>query len=184
MKLRLFGIGTIIVIAAWVCIGQSRLDTKLGIVNSISSTEACLAIQNKALKNQKRIAVVLLDKPQSAHSATILRKVEKTCSSRIDVFDKDSSFYLLKMRNADNVWVGIGIVDPGKIAIISGTASSDLNGDGRKEYFRSCTSTEGVHLTIWTGKPLTGNRIWHQYYYLGYDTEPTCRKKDYEGTAQ
>jgi hypothetical protein len=37
-------------------------------------------------------------------------------------------------------------------------------------------------LTVWTGKPLIGKRIFHAYYYLRYDTEPTCKKKDYEGT--
>jgi hypothetical protein len=74
-----------------------------------------------------------------------------------------------------------GLIGSNEVIVKSGIASIDLNGDKKAEYFRACTSMEGVHLTVWSGKPLTGKRIWHNYYYLGYDTEPTCKKKDYEG---
>jgi len=40
--------------------------------------------------------------------------------------------------------------------ITNGLANIDLNDDGRKEYFRVCSSQEGLHLTIWSGMPLTG----------------------------
>jgi hypothetical protein len=41
--------------------------------------------------------------------------------------------------------------------------------------FHSCTSADGVHLTAWDGaKPLEGQRLWHQYYYLGQDLISTC----------
>lgn len=43
---------------------------------------------------------------------------------------------------------------------------------------RWCTSNEGLHLTVWTGTPLTSQRLWHQYYYLGYDVEPSCDERD------
>jgi hypothetical protein len=53
-------------------------------------------------------------------------------------------------------------------------ARTDLDQDGVAEHYRSCASTEGVHLTVWAGEPHTGRRIWHAYYYLGYDVEPNC----------
>ena len=56
--------------------------------------------------------------------------------------------------------------------------SADLDGDGQAEFFRACTSSEGVHFTIWSGRPLEGRLRWHQYYYLGYDVEPDCTDKD------
>ena len=43
---------------------------------------------------------------------------------------------------------------------------------------RSCTSIEGLHLTIWSGTPLTSTRLWHAYWYLGYDVEPNCQPAD------
>src|SRR6266478_6016907 len=57
---------------------------------------------------------------------------------------------------------------------------ADLDGDGRLEFFRSCTSQEGVHFTIWADKPLQGKRRWHRYVYLGYDVEPTCTDPETE----
>lgn len=38
----------------------------------------------------------------------------------------------------------------------------------------ACTSSEGVHLTMWQGRPGASTRLWHQYDFLGYDVEPTC----------
>ncbi|MGH7460086.1 MAG: hypothetical protein ACREMA_03540 [Longimicrobiales bacterium] len=58
-------------------------------------------------------------------------------------------------------------------------ARTDLDNDGTPESYRSCTSSEGLHLTVWNGEPLTGRRVWHYYHYLGYDVEPTCVKADY-----
>jgi hypothetical protein len=76
---------------------------------------------------------------------------------------------------------GFGVIHSfNTINVTDGLASADLNGDGKPEFFRDCTSNEGAHLTIWTGKPLAGRRMWHTYYHFPYDTEPTCSKKDYQ----
>lgn len=45
--------------------------------------------------------------------------------------------------------------------------------------FRECASSEGLHLTAWRGKPLEGERVWHEYLYLGYDVEPDCTQADF-----
>jgi hypothetical protein len=45
--------------------------------------------------------------------------------------------------------------------------------------FRSCATQEGIHITAWSGAPLTSPRRWHDYYYLGYDVEPDCTPGDY-----
>jgi len=38
----------------------------------------------------------------------------------------------------------------------------------------TCTSREGLHISAWAGKPMKGRRLWHLYWYLGYDVEPSC----------
>src|SRR5262249_3319550 len=38
----------------------------------------------------------------------------------------------------------------------------------------SCTSVEGVHISLWSGSGPQRTRRWSAYVYLGYDTEPTC----------
>jgi hypothetical protein len=64
------------------------------------------------------------------------------------------------------------------LSISRGQVRGDLDGDGRREYFRQCSSEEGIHLSVWTGKPLTGRRRWQAYFYLGYDVESTCTTRD------
>ncbi|MEP7077116.1 MAG: hypothetical protein ABI878_15025 [Acidobacteriota bacterium] len=161
--------------------GQSRLDSKIGSVNSTSNGRVCLAIQNSRLKAGQKVSVIFTSRPQSIKSAFVSKKVAASCSSEIDVAEH-VSFYLLRMRKVDFPFVEIGYVGTSGVMSVRGVATADLNADGKKEYFRNCTSGEGVHLTVWTGHPLVGRRVWHSYYYLSYDTEPTCKKKDYEGT--
>ena len=75
--------------------------------------------------------------------------------------------------------MGIAVVNvQSSVRAVRGLASADLNGDGRREYFRMCTSGEGLHLTVWGGRPLRGAREWHRYYYLGYDVVPNCTSRE------
>jgi hypothetical protein len=39
---------------------------------------------------------------------------------------------------------------------------------------RACTGVETVHLTAWQGTPLTGRRLFHGAYSVGYDMVPSC----------
>jgi hypothetical protein len=68
----------------------------------------------------------------------------------------------------------LGIAVLADSAAVGDGARTDLDRDGVAEHYRTCASTEGVHLTVWAGEPLTGRRTWHAYYYLGYDVEPNC----------
>ena len=75
----------------------------------------------------------------------------------------------------DSTRLSIAIVGAHERPVLrGGLASADLDGDGTPERFRACTSAEGVHLTIWSGRPPTERLRWHRYYYLGYDVEPSC----------
>jgi hypothetical protein len=80
---------------------------------------------------------------------------------------------------ADDVALGFGVTDIAPDLAASG-AKLDLDGNGTPEGFRSCASGEGLHLTMWYGEPLTTARLWHGYFYLGYDTESDCADQDYE----
>jgi hypothetical protein len=60
------------------------------------------------------------------------------------------------------------------LTVADSVVALDIDGDGKVDTVRSCTSAEGVHLTVWDGAPPTGRREWHRYVYLGYDLEPTC----------
>lgn len=156
--------------------GQSKLNAKVGIVSTSEKVLFCMEIANSKLKAGRAVSVVMLDKPQSVTGATIIRKLKKSC---VESGNEGSSYYSLRLRKKFDTFVGIGVVGP-KVAAAKGIASGDLNGDGKRDYFRTCTSAEGAHLTVWSGKPLVGKRIWHGYYYIGYDTEANCKEKDYK----
>lgn len=40
--------------------------------------------------------------------------------------------------------------------------------------FRNCSSSEGFHITAWRN----GERIWHAYTYVPYDTPYTCTPEE------
>ena len=184
MKFRIFAFtGMCLCVMAAPVIAQSKLGSIVGLVNNIDNENVCLAIQNGRLEKGMKIQVVIPDKPQKIETAVIVSKVYASCSSDID-FAPKLAFYRMKMPDQPNLTLGIGVVRPQKIKTTGGLANTDLTGDGKKEYFRRCASNEGTHLTVWTGKPLVGRRIWHAYYYVPYATESTCNKKDYEGTYE
>ena len=177
-----------VVLSLWVCFftvvilaqrnGAAYLRPKVGIVNSTPESKVCFSIENSKLKAGQQIRVVFVDKPQSVSTAFIQKKTTTNCSSDISDFTHPS-YYWVRIEKHD-VFAGIGVVGNQRIKVAKGVATTDLNGDGKKDYFRTCASNEGLHLTIWDGKPLIGKRIWHYYYYLTYDTQFDCKKKDYK----
>lgn len=76
--------------------------------------------------------------------------------------------------------IGIGISGAAnRCGTSESTASCDLEPGGAPQSFRVCASREGLHFSIWSGKPLEGTRRWRVYYFLGYDVEPDCTDRDY-----
>jgi len=78
--------------------------------------------------------------------------------------------------------VGIGIIGRKVTFDLGDVVQAELDGVEPAETFRACASTEGAHLTIWSGAPLVGQRRWHAYYYAGYDTETDCTPGDFRVT--
>jgi hypothetical protein len=140
----------------------------------------CLEIRNANLSSGQRIPFVTAALPQTTGEVEILAKTAQACTA--DGSDKPGlSHYAFKvvrgsLQKAAPAFAVINFT--GQFTEDKGSVSADLEGNGRRESFRSCTSSEGVHLTVWEGKPLEGLRKWHDYYYLGYEVDPTCTKVD------
>jgi hypothetical protein len=62
--------------------------------------------------------------------------------------------------------------------VASGRAEADLDHDGIPERFQSCTSTDGLWASVWSGQPFRGPQRWTRYYPLGYSVEPNCPSLD------
>ena len=158
-------------------------ESQVGVVERFED-RFCLAIRNTNLAEVHRIQIITLNKPQSVAEARIAKKLSTSCSTNPYPDPKDS-FYSLKPTKGtvELNTISLAIVNyHGRFALNRGAVSADLNSDGRTEYFRKCTSNEGIHLTVWSGKPLVGKRRWHRYFYLPYGVVPSCNEKDYDGT--
>ena len=144
----------------------------------LKSGKTCFSIHNASLPANSGIRLVITSPPQTVSDAQI-SKVDASCpgtntgGQRYEV--RADSTGLAPSMPAIAV-VGFS----GKFNRRGDLITADLDGDGEDEYFRSCTSTEGIHFTVWSGKPLDGKLRWHEYYYLGYDVSPTCEQKEAE----
>ena len=163
------------------------IDSQVGVVDANADGRLCLSISNPNLGDGTQVTLILPYKPQRVAKAIIEQKVARSCSRNPDT-DPNASFYWLKLVARKGAF-DLSEPQPPAIAVVRsatqvfvrhGIVSCDLDGDRRKEFFRICTSNEGNHLTIWSGKPLQGKKRWHSYYYLGYDVVPSCKRKDYK----
>ncbi len=169
-----------------------RPSTSIGDVH-LGTECVFFLVQNPDLQPGEKVQIVSTDKPQVVVLATI--SARKECEERFK--DKtpwpNPSGFDTEKRN-DNYVLDIGTTDLSHprgygIDVVHANneikltkakiAVGDLDGDGKSEYFRECTSNEGLHMTVWKGKPLSGTRIWHSYSGFGYDTEGTCQPADY-----
>ena len=163
---------------------QFDFQSQVGVVDVKPEGQLCLIINNPSLSNGASVNLIVLSNRQWVTKASIKEKPDQSCSDNPDTVG--ASFYLLERDPKNNVLklterpaAAIAVVSSIPVKVVHGRASLDLDKDGRQEFFRYCTSNEGLHLTVWTGKPLQGKRRWHFYYYLGYDVVPSCKRKDY-----
>jgi len=185
MNLIKFSAAAIILCASFAHTQGKSFDfeSRVGVVDVNERDEKCLIISNAALSKGAAITLIVLSNLQSVVHATIKEKLGQSCSYNPDT--NDASFYSLQLDDKafqmnQRQAAAIAVLTATRVVVRRAKASVDLDNDGRREFFRDCTSNEGIHLTVWTGSPLRGKRRWHFYYYLGYDVVPSCKRKDWE----
>jgi hypothetical protein len=145
----------------------------VGVV-SLLDGKGCLAIRNPSALEKSRLRVVSILSPRPVRVGKIGSR-SGACAASTQ--DPEMRFWQVRLvpgtTPADFPAIGI-LGFNGQLHKDGSDVSADLDGDGRLEYLRACTSAEGIHFTIWTGVPLKGKLRWHQYYYLGYDVTPSC----------
>ena len=151
----------------------------LGVVID-KSGETCLTIDNPGLRVGSRLHLVVMTTPESIVEAEVVHMVPDHCHST-QSGDDGSRHYQLRVVSGSlpSNTPAIAVANSVRPLALKGSyVTGDLDGDGRHEFFRACTSTEGVHLTVWSRKPLRGKLRWHRYYYLGYDVQTTCTAQE------
>ena len=167
---------------------QVKFDyiSNVGLISLQEDGTACLIIRNPNLDAGIKFVIVspfvqeIATRPQLM-SGEVIGHRKGICTLPASSEYGDSS-YIIKITQGtllkNNPYFAV-FIPPQILKIKDNDVIGDLDGDGTLEYFRQCTSSEGVHLTIWSGEPLKGTRRWHHYYYLGYDVEPSCNEADY-----
>jgi len=153
--------------------------TSLGVAVE-QAAGVCLDIRNVNLHPGQRIQFVNSSLPQTTGEVEITGTTGKACTST-DQNKPGLLHYQVKVARGSLQKSAPAFVLANSRGVLTEAktgATADLDGDGQLESFHACTSSEGVHLTVWTGKPLEGLRKWHYYYYLGFDVEPTCKEAE------
>ncbi|MGD0590815.1 MAG: hypothetical protein ABSA44_08460 [Bacteroidota bacterium] len=185
--MKIYGCLLISTLLAGTCQAQEKFDysTHVGVV-SVGKCGPYLSIQSTDLPPGTRLTIVWIPDPGISLPAKLMfAQVTGRHSAQCDIIGSTygDSCYAISVSNdtLDQCSPCFGLIVPAERLSVNGPAvSGDIDLDGIKEEFRLCTSSEGIHLTIWSGKPLQGTRRWHRYYYLGYDVEPTCNENEYK----
>jgi hypothetical protein len=158
--------------------GQAEPTPRIGVASG-----DCVSFTGRPIGRESALTVVVLDVAQEVFSARVDRALAE-CKAASHV--QGSSYYAVTWTGAKPSPGFIGIAFLGKVHTrrVASEIVVDLGGRSSRARVRNCTSQEGLHLTVWRAEPLASERLWHEYWYLGYDTEPSCEKRDYEEAAQ
>jgi hypothetical protein len=152
--------------------GQPRFG-----VAAISGTTACLASPGTPPADGTAVTLVVADKPQRVYRALVRARV--AACTRLERAGIEGPYYeIAGPPAAGETPMAVAILGSVGATVANDVAEVTLGATGEPVMVRACSSHEGVHLTAWRGKPLEGRRLWHAYWYLGYDVEPSCTDKD------
>lgn len=122
----------------------------------------CLAIKNANVPYGHRLTLVHLDDQNIVEESTIGENAtdSKECyplsDDRVGV-NKDAGYYFYTIKPKTYANLAIGLLSTDHIS-------------PSESKFSYCRTTEGINFFISRGN----SKIWDAYYYLGYDSEPTC----------
>lgn len=173
----------LLALAATPAAAQETFDygRHLGLAFPLAHDSLCLSIRAPGLAPGTRL--VLVDSQDSAVAIPAAIRAPRTASCPHDLPESGDAFYLVTTDAHGGPASGsvmVAVIGSGfPLAAGADGVTGDLDGDGVPEFFRECTSNEGVHFTVWSRAPLVGPRRWHRYYYLGYDVEPSCTEAEY-----
>ena len=159
---------------------QIDFARNIGLFAANSQGKFCLSITNGALKRGQEIVLIWVPvegepyKPE-IRRGKILAKLAAPCDPINQ--DADDSTYQLEAGKLDNGRIYFAIAArPSSLRIAGSEVKARLG--NHDIAFRSCTTTEGLHFSAWSGTWPKEQQVWRRGYYLGYDVEPTCAERD------
>lgn len=139
----------------------------------------CATFARGDLPAGSEVTLILPDKPQRTVSA-ILGPEMPRCDMLAERIGIGTVYQIEPRGDVEKGRPFIVIAGRPEVRQSGAEISVRLDGSSPAARVRSCTSSEGVHLTVWSGPPLVSRRLWHAYWYLGMDVVPTCVEGDYK----
>lgn len=144
---------------------------------------SCLAIANDKLAAGEKVTAITLGDKQTVLTGAITGRAMSGAGCFALLEERKAandsgtrSFYAVAFPGpAHTNMTAVGLVHTTQEPYMeNGTIRVDLDGDGRNEIFGSCLATEGMFFYVWSEADKRKLLRWSDYYYLGYDNEPTC----------
>ena len=150
-------------------------EPRIGVARALKGDEGCLTMPGPPLDAGSAVTLIGTSPPQSVRVVTIAGVAECPVLEKADI---PGPYYSARPFDSQpTVWIALP-GKPGTRSIRPGVVAVRLSAAQPAAQVRTCTSHEGLHLTVWSGAPLRSRRLWHQYFYLGYDVEPSCEDRD------
>ncbi len=115
------------------------------------------------------MTLVMPNVPQSFVLARIKAGSETACPIAKELDPTVSNYELNLPDGEDSVpklTPLIAVVgDPDGFLRTNVTVQADLDHDKGARMFRSCGSSGGINLTVWSGTPVSSSLLWHGFYY-------------------
>jgi hypothetical protein len=157
---------------------QAAADASRRIGLAAGEFGECLAMPGGTVPDGTPVLLITPDVPQrTSHAVIVGPLAECPAMARRDIA---GPYYRLapESPSASPPALSVAILGKPESRSVNGEihVRLDAHPDAR---VRACASSEGLHLTVWSGAPLISARLWHAYWYLGFDVEADCRPDDY-----
>src|SRR5262249_39280448 len=136
---------------------------------TLQDSLACVTFTGEPLRAGTHLYFILFSPPRVV-DGVLGSPVKKPCNP---ASPEDGQAYaaLLRYKMSETGELAIAVDDPtARVEYVDGEFVVKTKDTVNPLRFESCTSHEGVHLSAWRGN----RRTWEEYWYLGYDVEPTC----------
>jgi len=174
---------TAVVLIVALAAGQSQpLSVRAGVMVA-SPPNRVLAMDGPVLPAGTPLTVVSVEDPQEVWHAVIVKPLAD--SEVMARHNTAGPYYQVAAERGSKPLPDFGVAIVGRPGVrrLGAAVALTFANPRRQIRVRGCTSSEGVHLTLWAGEALRSERLWHKYYYLGYDVEPTCQTGDIGSAA-
>ena len=184
-------VGLLFLIGACTSYQNTVEPLDVGVVAGSGSTRTCLTIADSSLGLGQRLTTARIPHETEVDSISIsvieIAEIHPRVCAGLQGAYGDSDYYVRVLEGTSpgprDPHVAI-LVGRGELVVRDGLLQVAMDDNTSVGTFRACTSLEGLHLTLWEGTPLRSRRMWHSYFALGYDVEPTCSDADYEAPPE